>query len=508
MVWLYAGIAGVVLGIVLLVVGVRGRRRGSEPRCAACGFDLSGVWKGVDGTVCPECGVELHHGTRRAGGVRTGTRRAVRPVVVVGVLLLLVGGGVGGVQGWSRATQFDWNTVKPAWMLVRTVESGADQLAVDASLTELLSRADSDRLDASMRLKLQAMVLDYHEDWAKPWTEPWAQLLGHYVMSGELSDAEMQRFMENAARVTARVRKRALPGVRAPIQLSMEYRTPVAMAELAFRFEKGYARVVGYEQPFAEFGSSHGPQMINLSYFGNRRSGQTWTFTGSHLLMTGTHEIEWLFAAGYQLVVPGTWQLDDGRRTLPTPESEWTGPRLDAVLGYSDGRLERLIAGRATLEVADDAVVWMADESPQIHEELKAMVSVRDLKVEVAATRADVTGSISVAGQPSVPIAFKVWLEDGDRRWQAGSLTMSVAANRWGSSFGFGMRSSAFRSEGGEWEWFSAGENPALLDVTEVAVVLEPALAVAASGTVDIDEVWAGTIVIKDVPIVQIRSDD
>jgi len=38
------GLAVIVLsGIVLLVVGVRGRRVGDDPHCAACGFNLRGL---------------------------------------------------------------------------------------------------------------------------------------------------------------------------------------------------------------------------------------------------------------------------------------------------------------------------------------------------------------------------------------------------------------------------------------------------------------------------------
>ena len=64
-------IAGAVtlVGIVLALVGWRGRRVGDHPYCRRCGFDLFGRARGS--IVCSECGAELHRGGAVVVGVRT-----------------------------------------------------------------------------------------------------------------------------------------------------------------------------------------------------------------------------------------------------------------------------------------------------------------------------------------------------------------------------------------------------------------------------------------------------
>lgn len=52
---LVAACALLVLGLMVLVIGLRGRRVGVEPRCRGCGFDLRGLAVGA-GRACPECG--------------------------------------------------------------------------------------------------------------------------------------------------------------------------------------------------------------------------------------------------------------------------------------------------------------------------------------------------------------------------------------------------------------------------------------------------------------------
>lgn len=45
------------LGLVLIDLGWRGRRIGDHPTCRKCGFDLSGLAVGIG--PCPECGRTL-----------------------------------------------------------------------------------------------------------------------------------------------------------------------------------------------------------------------------------------------------------------------------------------------------------------------------------------------------------------------------------------------------------------------------------------------------------------
>lgn len=74
------GVFGV--GILLLVLGLRPRRRGTEPHCAACDYNLTGVASDV----CPECGTE-----RSPANVVHGERYRRPQLAVVGALLATIG---------------------------------------------------------------------------------------------------------------------------------------------------------------------------------------------------------------------------------------------------------------------------------------------------------------------------------------------------------------------------------------------------------------------------------
>src|SRR5690349_6074803 len=49
--------ATLLLGVVLLALGLRGRRVGDHPYCRRCGFDLFGLPPAHP--ACPECGADL-----------------------------------------------------------------------------------------------------------------------------------------------------------------------------------------------------------------------------------------------------------------------------------------------------------------------------------------------------------------------------------------------------------------------------------------------------------------
>ena len=89
-----------VVGLILLVRGMRGAPSLSEPRCAKCGYDLRG-FSGAPPQVCSECGADLTrpHAVRwgryprRTKLINSGVALLVLPTVVLGALALTVGPG-------------------------------------------------------------------------------------------------------------------------------------------------------------------------------------------------------------------------------------------------------------------------------------------------------------------------------------------------------------------------------------------------------------------------------
>ena len=93
------GTAG--LALILVALGLAGRRVGDHPHCRRCGFDLFG---NPSAAVCPECGGDLSW--RRA--VRTGQRKRRRGMLVAGLALLAPAVLVAGVVAWGTMRDVKW----------------------------------------------------------------------------------------------------------------------------------------------------------------------------------------------------------------------------------------------------------------------------------------------------------------------------------------------------------------------------------------------------------------
>lgn len=94
-----------VVGLVLVLRGLLGRRIGEEPRCRRCGFDLTGS-EGSER--CAECGAALL--TPRA--IRHGLRRRRWLAAAVGALLVALGGAgflwLAAGRSWTAVAPTPW----------------------------------------------------------------------------------------------------------------------------------------------------------------------------------------------------------------------------------------------------------------------------------------------------------------------------------------------------------------------------------------------------------------
>src|SRR5688572_21811885 len=109
-----AALAGLLLaGLIVLMIGWRGRRIDDHPLCRKCGYDLLGCAQAAN---CPECGRDLR---RRGRAIRIGHRRRRWVVTSMGLMMLLLALGGGGVMVSGTLRDFDWNTIKPLSLLRR-----------------------------------------------------------------------------------------------------------------------------------------------------------------------------------------------------------------------------------------------------------------------------------------------------------------------------------------------------------------------------------------------------
>lgn len=195
--WLFLLIVAVLLGLVLLVVGRRGRRVDTHRLCRRCRYDLSGSDAAAPGgggaAACPECGADLTH--RRA--VRVGNRRPRRVLAWSGgVFALLAAGGLGLVL-YTGATETDWNPHKPVWLLRwETRNRGTSESA--SALDELLKRDAAGELPAGQVRSMVNDALAAQGDEARPWDRDWGRLVERERAAGRVGDEAWERYKRQA----------------------------------------------------------------------------------------------------------------------------------------------------------------------------------------------------------------------------------------------------------------------------------------------------------------------
>lgn len=200
---LWMPLLGLAASIVLLIIGLRGRRVGDHPVCGRCGFDLFG---NPGAARFPECGAELG----LAGAVLTGHRQRRRGAIWLGGAMLL-GLAWAGVAGSFAARGVDFNTYKPLGWLLRDMAS-ANAATRDDALAELRNRLQTGRLGNADIERLTTRALDLQGDRSKPWVPAWGDLIESARAAGKLPDAAWARYARQAPVIGLEVRPRVRRG--------------------------------------------------------------------------------------------------------------------------------------------------------------------------------------------------------------------------------------------------------------------------------------------------------
>ena len=201
---------GFVVGIVLLAVGLRGRRVDDHPLCHGCGRDLFGLkLYGVGRSKhCPECGVALDN---RAFGDGNRVRRG--RLVIAGTFLLVpcvlwLGGFAaihfGGVEIMSY---------KPVWLLVHDAGGSEGKAAV----AELRRRLDAGEMSRERATEVVADFLDDQADLFRPWSRPKGTFVEHAAVKGLVSLDDWQRYVTQAVTPGLRWRPKVTAGRVLPL---------------------------------------------------------------------------------------------------------------------------------------------------------------------------------------------------------------------------------------------------------------------------------------------------
>lgn len=187
----------VVLGLLLLVRGYRGKKTDNCPLCRRCGYDLSGC---SEVSTCPECG----NSVAVPKGRRIGRRRRQRGLWIAGAVLLFLCALSAGVARWADSANFDWNTAKPFSVLLSDAQrtdktmDGMHNTPADRALAELTRRFNAGDLSRRQTAELVSTGLAIQVDPALCWLERWGEIIESARTRGQVTDPQWAAYLANS----------------------------------------------------------------------------------------------------------------------------------------------------------------------------------------------------------------------------------------------------------------------------------------------------------------------
>ena len=425
------------LGLVLLKVGFFPRRPGSEPRCRACGYNVTGNNSGV----CPECGIDLSPAQAVASGRRQRRRRWAAGFV--GLLLALAGAACLTPRVRDAVLMFDWYALRPDGWVLRDLSAPAEPDQVRA-LGELRWRIREGKLSPERQRELIETLLTVQA--ASPRTAPEGFLthLHARLADGTLTDDQCARFLRHLLVLDARVRPHVLSGASAPYQLVHRHRVPPNV--LWFR----RAEVVSVSVDGREL-----PGHPGHTYVGNTAEASTGSAAppqppGRHVLRAVVR-----------------FALASSREAL-----ERSG---------GDVLYEGELTAEAAFEVlpAGEADALRELDAPEYAAALKAAIAPAGL-YHARLGPGTFNGRIDIGRLP-VNVAFDVIVRAGGREYPAGTLARKAGAPPYNTPF--------------------TGAAPPERPPTGKADLVLRSSAAAARDTVDVTEFWRGELLYKDMAL-------
>lgn len=258
-------VAALAVGLVIIRLGLRGRRVGDTPRCRQCDYDLTGQDLSQPTARCSECGATLS----APDAIVRGQRRILLVVAVVGVLIAAFGLKVGSLA-WQQSAEIRWERFTPTSWLIERFEGPRRHVAGEA-VRELSRRFSlraftSDELDRlaeacnaelqrdpprpQLRLAalglleqmmlnqiggeqranaLSAYCLDVlaMDELPDVLGDDVLRILGEMAMQARLSPEAERRFADLIVRISARARSRAPANAVWPVELTFDVRPPI-----------------------------------------------------------------------------------------------------------------------------------------------------------------------------------------------------------------------------------------------------------------------------------------
>ena len=237
-----------ILGVLLILLGRRGRKINNHPQCTWCGFDLVGVYPGA--VTCPECGAGLAR-THGQKPVRQGVRIRQPIIIATGLALVLIAAAPLGLFTYAAIT----GTPIAKHLPLRGLEIMANlgtQTRADEAAAELTDRLLKKSLNAEQSKRAVALVLAYQADANRPWTRPWADLLERVNLNALLTPEQSNQVIINAINPTMAARPTAARRRIAVVEITPGTTRLATNQQLNTQFTLSNWRINGIQQPNIE----------------------------------------------------------------------------------------------------------------------------------------------------------------------------------------------------------------------------------------------------------------
>lgn len=472
-------IAGVALafGLLLLILGIRGRRIGSEPRCRKCGYILTGSTS----QVCSECGRTIDN-----RGVVFGARRRMRVVIVLSLLIVAAAGTFGGLDGYRQLQKVDKYRYYPfSWL----IDGGhAGDLA---ALKELDRRVRADKLSNSQIQKLitEALTEQSGSSRAAPAViQLWVNMLETLSWTRHVSESQLYLYFDQMRQYSLVVRPHVLAGEPIPVQI--RYRSFGPDQRL---LPAGQSREIDMHVSNARLLAAHSgePVLSGLPIlpfrFHSRTSPEPVGVSG----ICGSAKAAITAAdlpgdAGLEsgILTPGFYQLKCDLLEEVYDYGVITSDKPD-VMPMHTRRLTLTTGFEVLTADAPDTVTLVADT--ELAEDIRSALQVNTPKAMLpfnppsAGRTVLITTGMQWFGTLPIDVAFEVYARKGTNRWYLG-------------------RTALRKSPVDNYNFSSIDASIVPREYGLVDIVLRSSTA-AARETVDIFEIWDGELVFKNVPL-------
>lgn len=477
-------------GLVLIVVGLRGKRLNQHPVCRSCGFDLEGVYPA--GMTCPECGTGLKH----ARAVRVGVRRKRWTAAGIGAALVLAPLAMFISMAAVVVSGSELNQYKPVSLLLLEGEHGSDDLAQSAA-KELVRRQDAGELVGENLSNAVEAALDLQGNLERSWHQEWGDLIERAHASGGASEEQYQRYLRQVAVIECRVREHISKSGELPVIIELKEARVGSASMFAVLFELDGASVGTQEISELAWGRYPGESLDSATSQG---SGEERPRTATLRIFSQQDRKRFSDVAGSALSC--YLQLPDspgaGEHTVRVRlKAQVTTSTNALVIGATpppiddDGWHPLTLESRTRVQLEDEPAARLRHADAATTEKLAASLrptsSIRSILLNLDQT-VRVLLSFDVAAAPA-PFAFDVYVRDAEREWKAGTLTSSTLVPRMN-----------WYSVGVESQRTLAADCDTPLHAPSIDVILRPNIELAAR-TIDITEIYGGEIVIEDVAL-------